>query len=127
MGAQGTVELDFGAFPGASDASVAVSQPGVSNHPTSLAEAWLIPVATSDHSGDEHLLESVKVMVGPCVAGVGFTVYGVNASQVNEPLENIGQGRAATSVVGAQANDQGTRGGIGTRIYGRWTCGWVWN
>lgn len=128
MGAQGTVELDFGAFPGVSDASIAVAQAGVSNHPTSLAEAWLIPVATADHLADEHLIETIRVFAGPCVAGVGFTVYGANASQVNEGLElvrgNLTSGLAPT---GAAAPQVGTQGGIGTRLYGKWTCGWAWN
>jgi hypothetical protein len=127
MGAQGTAEVDFGAFPGASDASVAVSAPTVSAHPTSLAEAWLIPNATTDHSGDEHWVESIKVMAGPCAAGVGFTVYAVNTSQINEPLERIGndklKGLAAQTVGGVYPSV----GGMGTRLYGKWTIGWVWN
>ena len=73
--AKGTASLNFGAFPGASDASIAIAETGVSNHPTSLAEAWLIPVATAEHTADEHLAESIKIIAGVCVAGVGFTVY----------------------------------------------------
>lgn len=122
MGAQGSTTIDFGAFPGKSDASVAVAETGVSNHPTSLAEAWLVPVATADHTADEHLVETLQVRAGPCVAGVGFTIYGVNESEINEPVtapHPNGAGR-----IDAQGSD---RGGHGTRLYGLWTVAWCWN
>lgn len=77
MGAQGTATLDFGAIPGVSDASVAVTgQAAILSG--SLVEAWILPAATPDHSADEHLLESLDVYAGNIVAGTGFTVYGVN-------------------------------------------------
>lgn len=130
MSGSGIASLDFGAFPGASDASLAITgQASISS--TSLVEAWLIPTATADHSADEHWLETIKVMAGNISAGVGFTIYGVNTSQLNEPLEPGGRGRAATAVVGAQAEHNwgglGGNGGRGTRIYGTWNVGWVWN
>lgn len=129
MGAQGTAELDFGAFPGGSDASVAVTgQASILG--TSLVEAWLIPQDTTDHLADEHLLESIRVMAGNIVAGTGFTIYGVNTSQVNEPLEPI-KGAKNVTVAGTlntqNYSQQQFAGGMGTRIYGKWTVGWVWN
>lgn len=131
MGAQGSTIVDFGAFPGASDASVLVAETGVSNHPTSLAEAWLIPVDTVDHAADEHLVETIAVRAGPCVAGVGFTIYATNTGQINEPLEPLKGARNVTlsGVRGQPGNysQQQFAGGIGTRIYGKWTVGWVWN
>lgn len=103
MGAQGTVLLDFGAFPGVSDATIAVtSQAAILSG--SLAEAWLWPVATVDHTADEHRVEELMVFAGNVVAGVGFTVYGVH--------------RPATNAIDS---------GQGTLIYGKWTCAWVWN
>lgn len=129
MGAQGTTTVDFGAFPGKSDASVAVPETGVSDHPTSLAEAWLVPVDTADHSADEHLAETIAVRAGPCVAGVGFTVYAWNTSEIHEPLEPM---RGQTSTIAGSATDIAVaqmprRGGRGTRIYGLWTVAWCWN
>lgn len=101
MGAQGAVVLDFGAFPGQSDAAVVVAgQTGIVAG--SLVEAWIRPVATADHSADEHLVESLTVIAGNIVAGNGFTIYGFNQSQ----LSSHGQG---------------------TRLYGQWTVAWVWN
>ena len=95
MGAQGSALLDFGAFPGSSDATVAVAQAGIAAD--SLAEAWLFPAATADHTADEHVVEEIEVHARDVVAGVGFTIQGVSRA----------------------------RGDV--RIYGRWNVGWVWN
>lgn len=112
MATTGVATLDFGAFPGKSDASVDVTgQAGIVSG--SLVEAWIRPVATSDHSADEHMVETLKVVAGNIVAGTGFTIYGFNTSQLNEP------------VVPPGGDPPG--GGVGTRIYGQWTCAWVWS
>lgn len=132
MGAQGTATLDFGAFPGASDASVAVTgQSGIVSG--SLVEAWLRPAATVDHSADEHMLETIKVFAGNIVAGTGFTIYGFNTSQLNEPLDSVsmtyGRAPAAGGGGGGKQDQQAGRagGGTGMRIYGQFTVAWVWN
>lgn len=75
MGAQGTTALNFGATPGGTDASVTVTgQAGILAG--SLVEAWILPIATGDHSIDEHLVERIEVVAGSIVAGTGFTIYG---------------------------------------------------
>jgi hypothetical protein len=97
----GTATLDFGAFPGASDAAAAVTgQAGILAG--SKVEAWLLPAATADHSADEHLVETLKVFAGAIVAGTGFTVAGVNDCQVADPS------------------------GASPRIYGQWNVAWAW-
>lgn len=102
--ATGTATLDFGAFPGKSDASIAITgQAAIVAG--SLVEAWIRPVATADHSADEHMVETLKVFAANISAGVGFTIYGFNTSQLNEPDPD---------------------GGRGTRIYGQWTVAWTW-
>jgi len=76
-GTTGTADLDFGAFPGKSDASVDVTgQTGIVAG--SIVEAWIRPVATADHTADEHLVEELRVVAGNIVAGTGFTIYGVS-------------------------------------------------
>lgn len=115
MGAQGTATLDFGAFPGASDTSVAVTGQA-SIVAGSLVEAWIRPVATADHSADEHMLETIKVVAGNIVASTGFTIYGFNTSDlIEQPMGDMPGQRARYG------------GGKGTRIYGQWTVAWVWN
>jgi hypothetical protein len=125
MGAQGTTTINFGAFPGGSDASVAVAAPTITG--TSLVEAWIFPAATADHTADEHIVESIKVFAGAVSNGVGFTIYAVNTSQLNEPLAPAGVGNFRSAATTVYGNSLPSVGGIGTRIYGTWSIGWVWN
>src|SRR5262245_46596104 len=123
MGAQGTATLDFGTFPGASDAKVDVTgQSGIVSG--SLVEAWLRPVATADHTADEHMVETLKVIAGNIIAGTGFTIYGFNTSELNEPVQPV---EPISSTPVANESQKTTRGGQGTRIWGQWSVAWVWN
>jgi hypothetical protein len=116
MGAQGQATLDFGAFPGASDASVTVTgQGGIGSG--SLVEAWIRPIATPDHSADEHMAETLQVFAHTIVAGTGFTISGFNTSQL---FETPGGWHYTGSVRAGEA-------GRGTRIYGQFTVAWAWN
>lgn len=131
MATQGTATLDFGAFPGVSDASVFVSSPSISSG--SLAEAWIFPAATTDHTADEHLIETIAVRAGNVVASSGFTIYGWNTSQINEPVDPVpptsslaGNGTAVIQKAIVPAR-RSYGGGAGTRIYGKWNIAWVWN
>lgn len=75
MGAQGSATLDFGAFPGTSDTTIAVTgQTGILAG--SDVEAWILPATTADHSVDEHRYEDLVVMADTIVAGTGFTIFG---------------------------------------------------
>lgn len=107
----GTATLDFGAFPGKSDASVAITgQPGIIA--TSLVEAWIRPEATADHTADEHMVETLAVFAGNIVAGTGFTIYGFNTSQLTErPPGDLSDENA----------------GRGTRLWGTWKVAWAWS
>ena len=81
--ATGTTTLDFGAAPGKSDASVAVTgQSAIVAG--SLVESWLRLVATATHTADEHWVEEMDVSAGNIVAGTGFTIYGKTR---NRPLQ----------------------------------------
>jgi len=102
MAASGTTTVDFGAFPGASDTSVAVTgQAAIAAG--SIIGAWIRPVATADHTADEHRVETLSIIAGNIVAGTGFTIYAVNTSQVSDPK------------------------GVTPRIYGSWTVAWAWS
>lgn len=110
MAGTGTAILDFGAFPGASDASIAVTgQAGIVSG--SLVEAWISLTASTDHSADEHRVETIKLAAGNIVAATGFTIYGVNTNQVTERPE-------ASSMVSTLR---------GPRLYGKFNINWVWN
>ena len=130
MGATGTATVNFGAFPGASDAVVVITGQA-SIVLGSYVEAWLRPEATADHSADEHVFETIRVVAGNIVAGTGFTIYGLNTNQINEPVtpERLGRFSGTGSDLGAGRQDRQAqdKGGKGTRIYGTWTIAWVWN
>lgn len=70
-----TTTIDFGAFPGKTDATATVT--GQTNIASgSFVEAYIVPTATADHTADEHWVENIQVMAGNIVAGTGFTIYG---------------------------------------------------
>lgn len=133
--AQGSIKIDFGAFPGKSDAEVIVS--GQTNIlATSQIEAWIMPADTVDHTADEHMLESIKVFAdkSSIVVGTSFVIKAFNSSEVTEPLEPV-RGRGPTAIspnptlAGQLQTSQGfqmpTRGGRGTRLYGLYNIGWA--
>jgi hypothetical protein len=136
-GNTGTATLDFGAFPGASDASVAVTGQA-SIVAGSIVQAWLRPEDTADHLADEHMVETINIFAGNIVDGTGFTIYGFNYSQMNEPVvpalfsETTFVQNAATTGIGKaiQFGKEGQLnlgGGKGTRIYGTWKVAWRWS
>lgn len=117
MGAQGFQVVDFGAFPGKTDASAAVTgQAGIVASSLAQAEAWppgnaattalhaITNDGTADHTGDEHMVEHVKFRCKDVVAGTGFTIYAFI------DVDGIG---------GPQADGQ--------LLYGKWLVFWVWN
>lgn len=101
MAATGTSIIDFGAFPGASDASLVVTgQTGILT--SSVVEVWINPVASVDHTADEHLVETLGVGYITIVANTGFTLRAFNINQNGQP------------------------DGKGTRLYGKWNLWWAW-
>jgi hypothetical protein len=95
----GIAALDFGAFPGKSDAALDVATVGVIS--TSMVEAWIAPAATADHSADEHRVEGLKV-TAVWKVNDAITINGIEASPVASPVNE------------------------GHRLYGVWNIGWVW-
>jgi len=78
----------------------------------SLVEAWIFPVATPDHSADEHLVSGIQVIAGSIVVGVGFTIFGFCQNQAtvqDRPFQKVGLSRNAPT------------------LYGQWTVAWCWN
>jgi len=111
MGDQGTTTIDFGAFPGKTDATVTVmGQAAIVSG--SLCEGWLIPVATADHSEDEHRLAPMKVRAGPPTAGSGFPIFCVVEDNPGTGIRDLKSGAIAKD---------------GLRLYGLYTLAWAWN
>lgn len=127
MGANGTTIVDFGAFPGASDASVdVIGQTGIGLG--SVLEAWIYPLDSADHSADEHMVESLRAFAdaSTIVPGTGFTIRSFNSSELTEPLESVGPSTFRSAAATVYGVITPSRGGIGTLIYGKWNIGWVW-
>ncbi len=135
MGATGTGLLNFGTFPGSSDALLVVTgQAAILSG--SYVEAWIRPEATAEHTADEHWVETIKVVAGNIVPGTGFTIYGINTNILTEPVILAPDGYAPI-YTGATAQTWtlrgpfgislgGVKGGNGTLISGNWTVAWVW-
>ena len=76
----GVAEIDFGAFPGANEASIAITgQTGISA--TSKAESWVMADDVSSdtlHTAADHryLPQFASFTCGTPTAGTGFTIYG---------------------------------------------------
>lgn len=125
----GVTSVNFGAFPGKTDASVAViGQATIAAGST--VQAWLAPVATADHTADEHLVDGPIVMAGLIVPGVGFTIYARQALQV--PPANDDRLQAMSKYVNGAPNVTGAQSGFvftgNTPLcYGLWTVAWAWS
>lgn len=122
----GATTVNFGAFPGASDASVTITgQTGILAG--SKVKAYIIATATSDHSADEHWLETIDVKAGNIVAGTGFTIYAKNTNMLCEPVAEQWAGtRLAGPGTGVNQIRPDNGGGKGTRLYGEFTVAWEW-
>ena len=137
MGASGTTTLNFGAFPGGYDTSVAVTgQAGIVAG--SLVEAWIRPEDTADHTADEHMLEPFRVFAGNIAAGTGFTIYGFNDNHIITPADkppDAAQQRmtSASAVLWTLLNRIERPASVlqteptAPRLYGAYTVAWVWN
>ena len=73
---QGSVTIDFGAFPGSNEASIAFSDATISG--TSKIEAYVMSGdSTADHTANDHKYLPLWVaFTAESNAGVGGTIYG---------------------------------------------------
>jgi hypothetical protein len=86
MGAQGTATLDFGAFPGSSVTSVDVAAVGIIS--SSAVEAWIRPVATADHTVEDHIIVPMRV-VGQYLSDGNIRINTNDVMPPQEELPNI--------------------------------------
>ena len=92
----GNAVVNFGAFPGASDASVTITGQAAILAGAKIA-ANIVATATADHSADEHWVENLTCVAGNIVPGTGFTIYMKNDTPIGDTL-----------------------------IYGQWSVAWQW-
>jgi hypothetical protein len=72
--ATGTAVVNFGAAPGSSVASVAVTgQASIGSG--SHCEAFLMGDSTATHNAEEHAFAPIRFVCRDVIAGTGFTIY----------------------------------------------------
>ncbi len=79
MGAIGSTTVNFGSFPGSTQASVSVTgQSGIltSSHVEAFIDASI--AATADHSSDEHIASPIQVYCSSISTGSGFTITAIS-------------------------------------------------
>ena len=126
MGAQGTATLDFGAFPGSSVTNVDVVATGVIS--TSAVEAWIRPVATADHTVEDHIITPMRV-VGQYLSDGNIRIYGININDVIPPLEPLPMARKradGTATVHLRLKTNLARQ-PSPMLVGQYNVWWVWN
>jgi hypothetical protein len=80
----GVTTVDFGAFPGGDFASITLTAADAFN-PNAILMAQVAPIATADHSADEHLVD--PPLVGAVSNSDGtITVSAVGNAYQNSPL-----------------------------------------
>lgn len=109
MSADGVATVNFGAFPGAGEATVDVTaQSGFVVG--SRLEAWLIPISTADHSIDEHMMEE-------CDVRAFYLADGSFRIRVSPRIVSQLKAISIDGYIGqAQKN----------LMYGQYSVGWVW-
>lgn len=125
-GAQGNTTIDFGAFPGKSDAEIDITGQTGFDPMSHQVQVWMRAEDSDDHTADEHLIETIAVGATNFSAGAGFTVRAWNTSQINEPLTPQGVNRRRNALTIALGNSSPSKGGKGTRLYGKWNINWKW-
>lgn len=120
MGAQGTATLNFGVFPGSSVTSVDVAAAGVIA--TSAVEAWIRPVASADHTAEDHMVMPMRV-VGSYLSDGNIRIMGFNANDVMPPQEELPN---LTKQVLAKNNRMHVRQSS-PMLVGQFNVWWVWN
>ena len=112
----GVAILNFGAFPGSPQASVTVSATDPSDTAAEI-DAWVIPVATVDHSADEHTYDPPRVsgaVVGSTIVITGFPSGRDEFVPAGTPF-----GQSSTS--------QMPIGEIQCMPYGQWSVAWAFS
>jgi hypothetical protein len=123
MGAQGTAILDFGAFPGSSVTTVDVAATGVVS--TSAVEAWISPVASADHTAEDHMAAPLRV-VGSYLSDGNIRIMGFNTNDVMPPLEP--QPISTNNTTGTLIRPKSVQARQNMpMLVGQFNVWWVWN
>lgn len=124
----GTTIVDFGSAGSSHLTQAVTGQTAILAG--SLVYCWVKPEATTDHSADEHVVESLRVFASDIVAGVGFTIHAINTSELISVRQEVR--RARFSGTGQDAGPgQPPRqlvewGGEAPLLFGKYSVGWFY-
>lgn len=134
-GASGTAVVDFGAFPGTTDATVAVTgQASILSGST--VRAWIQIADSADHSADEHIVLAtmVDVVTSDIVAGTGFTIRILARDMGGSPLAQPGAGRNHKALLATAASHNNrpelfpsVGGKTINTVWGQVNVAWQWS
>lgn len=114
----GNALIDFGAFPGIPMTQLVVAAADISD-PAAVLDAWIAPLATADHTSDEHLADPPRVLAINTTPGTSFTIYGFPSGRdlPVPPGTPFGQVNTSQMPVGQQQ----------LMPYGKWNVGWAFS
>jgi hypothetical protein len=117
--------VNFGAFPGSSEASVAVTGQATIVA-GSIVDAWIRPEATADHTADEHIEEPIRIVAGSIVAATGFTIYARCENMQPEPYPSPIAPYKQFGEKGLGETVRQTSDNV-RKLYGQFTVAWRWS
>ena len=112
----GVATINFGAFPGAASAQTTIAASDIDD-PNAVIDAWIVPIATADHTADEHSAD--PPLVSAQVSG-GNLVINAFPSGRDKPIPSgtaFGQTATSQMPVGEQQPTP----------YGAWSVAWAFS
>jgi hypothetical protein len=110
----GTGILSFGPFPGSSSATVTLVAAAQSD-PNAVIDCWIVPIATADHSVDEHQSSDAPI-VSAVASGANIIITGYPSGRdLPVPPGTPPAGAASQMPIASQQ----------LMPYGAWTVGWA--
>jgi hypothetical protein len=112
----GVATLDFGAFPGSPMATVTV--PSIdSADPNAEIDAWVIPVATTDHSADEHIADPPRVIAAIVSGNIVISGFPSGRDLPVPPGTPFGNTAGSQMPIASQQ----------CMPYGKWSVAWAFS
>jgi hypothetical protein len=110
----GVAILDFGPFPGSSTATVSVIGGNAFNS-SNVVDAWITPIATADHSADEHQID--PPLVSAVISGSNIIITGYPSGRDLAVPPGTPFGNTANSQMPIASQQ--------LMPYGKWSVGWA--
>lgn len=129
-GGSGNTTINFGAFPGATDAYVDITGQ-TSILAGSIVRAWIRVESSADHSADEHWADPPEIVAGSIIAGTGFRIYG-RVKQDNNVTPFLGypflyaRNSLTLNLRYPQLKIPNLPQAAGLNCYGVWNVSWEW-